>query len=74
MLESKDYVLVATSLVLALTTIVSVSIEIERQLYAVGKLTTSKCESSTRESWHDLTDECQGFSSSVQYARVPAQH
>ncbi|KIY00366.1 uncharacterized protein Z520_04051 [Fonsecaea multimorphosa CBS 102226] len=42
MLESKDAVLVATSLVLAVSTVVSVSIELERQLATVGRLTASK--------------------------------
>ncbi|KAH0843530.1 hypothetical protein AYO21_07192 [Fonsecaea monophora] len=42
MLESKDAVLVATSLVLAVSTIVSVTIELERQLATVGRLTASK--------------------------------
>ncbi|OAP58212.1 hypothetical protein AYL99_07302 [Fonsecaea erecta] len=42
MLESKDAVLVATSLVLAVSTIVSVSFELERQLATVGRLTASK--------------------------------
>ncbi len=44
MLESKDAVLVATSIVLAISTIVSISIELERQTSAVGRLTASKCE------------------------------
>ncbi|KAJ9607132.1 hypothetical protein H2200_008204 [Cladophialophora chaetospira] len=45
MLESKDGVLVATSIVLAVSTIVSISIELERQASAVGRLTASKCKS-----------------------------
>jgi len=42
MLESKDAVLVATSLALTVSTVVSVSIELERQATAVGRLTASK--------------------------------
>ncbi|EXJ63894.1 hypothetical protein A1O7_00229 [Cladophialophora yegresii CBS 114405] len=42
MLESKDAVLVATSIVLAVSTIVSVSVELERQASTVGRLTASK--------------------------------
>lgn len=44
MLASKDAVLVATSLVLAVSTIVSVTIQLERQLQTVGQLTVSTCE------------------------------
>jgi hypothetical protein len=44
MLESKDAVLVATSIVLAVSSIVSISIELERQATTVGRLTASKCE------------------------------
>ena len=43
MLESKDAVLVATSIVLAVSTIVSITMELERQAHAVGRLTASKC-------------------------------
>ncbi|EXJ88047.1 hypothetical protein A1O1_04974, partial [Capronia coronata CBS 617.96] len=44
MLESKDCVLVATSLVLAVGTIVSVSVQLERQYNTAGRLNASKCE------------------------------
>ncbi len=45
MLASKDAVLVGTSLVLAVSTIVSVTIQLERQFQTVGRLTISTCES-----------------------------
>lgn len=44
MLESTDCALVATSLVLSVGTIVSVSIQLERQYETVGRLNASKCE------------------------------
>lgn len=44
MLDSMDAVLVATSVVLAASTIVSVSIQLERQYKTVGRLSLSKCE------------------------------
>lgn len=44
MLGSNDEVLVATSIVLAVSTIVSVTVQLERQLKTVGGLDASKCE------------------------------
>lgn len=44
MLVSNDAVLVATSIVLAVSTIVSLSIQLERQYKAAGELNASKCE------------------------------
>ena len=64
MLESKDAVLVATSLVLAVSTVVSVSIELERQATAVGRLTASKCEcccTRADDVWPMSTDFLSGF-------------
>ncbi|EHY53876.1 uncharacterized protein HMPREF1120_02056 [Exophiala dermatitidis NIH/UT8656] len=45
MLESTDAALVGTSLVLAVGTIVFVSIQLDRQYTTVGRLNASKCES-----------------------------
>ncbi|KEF63025.1 uncharacterized protein A1O9_01000 [Exophiala aquamarina CBS 119918] len=44
MLVSNDAVLVATSIVLAVSTIVSVTVQLERQYKTVGALNASKCE------------------------------
>lgn len=44
MLGSNDVVLVATSIVLAVSTIVSVTVQLERQYKTVGGLNASKCE------------------------------
>ena len=44
MLMSKDAVLVATSVVLAVSTIFSVSVQLERQYKTAGRLNASKCE------------------------------
>ena len=44
MLMSKGDGLVATSIVLAVSTIVSVSLQLERQIKTAGRLNVSKCE------------------------------
>lgn len=44
MMVSNDAVLVATSIVLAVATIVSVTVQLERQYKTVGVLNASKCE------------------------------
>ncbi|KAI1610988.1 hypothetical protein EDD36DRAFT_309159 [Exophiala viscosa] len=44
MLMSTDAVLVATSIVLAVSTIVSVSVQLDRQYKTAGRLDASKCE------------------------------
>lgn len=44
MLVSNDAVLVATSIVLAVSTIVSVTVQLERQYKSAGALNASKCE------------------------------
>jgi len=44
MLVSNDAVLVATSIVLAVSTIVSLTVQLERQYKTVGALNASKCE------------------------------
>ena len=50
MLVSKDAVLVATSIVLAVSTIVSMTVQLERQYKTVGNLSASKCEYSWQQS------------------------
>jgi hypothetical protein len=44
MLGSNDEVLVATSIVLAVSTIVAITVQLERQLKTAGALNASKCE------------------------------
>jgi hypothetical protein len=48
MLKSTDAVLVGTSIVLAVSTIVSVALQLDRQYKTTGHLNASKCESDYR--------------------------
>ena len=54
MLESTDAALVGTSIVLAVSTIVSVALQLDRQYKVTGHLNASKCESKNTNSLHQL--------------------
>lgn len=56
MLESTDAILMATSIVLAVSTVVSILVQLDRQYKTVGRLNASKCESSLHGSKHSNTE------------------